>query len=104
VVVRDRVSRYEAEAERRAYLAELARGNEETAARLRAGARAVPLSGVSEEDPEGDSEGDPAGGDAPSGNGVSTTGDKADVTRGFSSYSPVGHYVPEVVEEETQRG
>lgn len=37
VVVRDRVSRYEAEAERRAYLAELARGNEETAARLRAG-------------------------------------------------------------------
>jgi acetyltransferase-like isoleucine patch superfamily enzyme len=92
VVVRDRVSRYEAEAERRAYLEKLARANEETAARLRAGAPVVPA--------------EPADGwsGAPSGNGSPTSGDKADVTRGFSSYSPVGHYVPEVVGEEKQRG
>ena len=42
VVVRDRVTRYEAEAERREYLAKLAHDNEQTAARLRAGAPAVP--------------------------------------------------------------
>jgi hypothetical protein len=42
--------------------------------------------------------------DSAVGNGISTTGDKADVSKGFSSYSPVGHYGPEVVEEETQRG
>jgi acetyltransferase-like isoleucine patch superfamily enzyme len=74
VVVRDRISRYAADAERRAYLEQLARGNEETAARLRAG------------------------------NGSPTSGDKASETEGFSSYSPVGHYVPEVVGEDTQRG
>ncbi|TCM40975.1 acyltransferase [Kribbella sp. VKM Ac-2568] len=133
VVVRDRVSRYEAEAERRAYLAELARGNEETAARLRAGrppvdppaveereaaddpaagAGAVPA--VEERDEADDAAGEarvvPDGAgevrvpDSAAGNGLSTTGDKGDVSRGFSSYSPVGHYVPEVVEEETQRG
>ena len=42
---------------------------------------------------------------APSGNGTRTGGDRADVTKGFSSYSPVGHYVPDVVVgEEKQRG
>jgi carbonic anhydrase/acetyltransferase-like protein (isoleucine patch superfamily) len=93
VVVRDRVGRYEAEAGRRAYLEKLARDNEATAARLRAGAPVVPG-----EVAEGDS-------GAPSGNGSPTSGDKADVTRGFSSYSPVGHYVPDVVVgEEKQRG
>jgi acetyltransferase-like isoleucine patch superfamily enzyme len=110
VVVRDRVSRYAADAERRHYLEELARENDATAARLRAGARAVPAGGSDAARGSGDS-GDPGeaggpadGGDAPSGNGSSTNGDKADVTEGFSSYSPVGHYVPDVVGEEIQRG
>jgi acetyltransferase-like isoleucine patch superfamily enzyme len=85
VVVKDRISRYAADAERRAYLDQLARGNEETAARLRAGARGVRA-------------------DSPVGNGSPTSGDKASETEGFSSYSPVGHYVPDVVEEEIQRG
>jgi len=85
VVVKDRISRYAADAERRTYLDQLARGNEETAARLRAGARGVRA-------------------DSPVGNGSPTSGDKASETEGFSSYSPVGHYVPDVVEEETQRG
>jgi len=85
VVVKDRISRYAADAERRAYLEQLDRGNEETAARLRAGG------------PDGS-------GDPPMGNGSPTSGDKASETEGFSSYSPVGHYVPEVVGEETQRG
>jgi acetyltransferase-like isoleucine patch superfamily enzyme len=130
VVVRDRVSRYEAEAERRAYLAELARGNEETAARLRAGqplvdppvveeretadsaaagADVVPAVDEADHPPAGargvpDGAGEVRVPESAAGNGMSTTGDKADVSRGFSSYSPVGHYVPEVVEEETQRG
>ncbi|GAA1622079.1 hypothetical protein GCM10009744_06630 [Kribbella alba] len=107
VVVRDRVSRYAADAERRQYLEELARENDATAARLRAGARAVPAGGSDAAGGSGDSgeAGGPAdGGDAPSGNGSSTNGDKADVTKGFSSYSPVGHYVPDVVGEEIQRG
>jgi acetyltransferase-like isoleucine patch superfamily enzyme len=126
VVVRDRVSRYAADAERRHYLEELARENEETAARLRAGARVVP---ADEPEPAGPEEvaapeaggpgeaagpggaadagqaGDPAqGGGAPSAEGSCTSGDKADVTEGFSSYSRVVHYVPEVVGEESQRG
>jgi hypothetical protein len=42
--------------------------------------------------------------DASTGDDPGTTGERADATRGFSSYSPVGHYVPEAVEEETQRG
>ena len=86
-MVRDRVARYEAEAGRRAYLAGLSRTNEEMAARLRSGDSAVPPA------PQ-----------APVGNSVPTVGDKADVTMDFSSYSPVGHYVPDVVEEESQRG
>ena len=138
VVVKDRVTRYAADAERRAYLEELDRANERAAARLRAGARAVPAdpeatgtpetTGTPEAtgDPEatgaadvapgaggsaaggsgaaGGSEGAGGSGDSPAGNGSHTSGDKADETRGFSSYSPVGHYVPEVVGEETQRG
>ncbi|HEY0616827.1 MAG TPA: acyltransferase [Kribbella sp.] len=107
VVVRDRVSRYAADAERRRYLEELARENDATAARLRAGARAVPAGGsdaAGGSDDSGEAGGPADGGDAPSGNGSSTNGDKADVTEGFSSYSPVGHYVPDVVGEEIQRG
>ncbi|WP_328326642.1 acyltransferase [Kribbella sp. NBC_00382] len=105
VVVRDRRTRYAADAPRRAYLADLAKSNAETTARLQAGdppptklsaAPSKPAATIkpSSPTPEEDARGNSAG----------TTGDKADVTKGFSSYSPVGHYVPEVVEEETQRG
>jgi hypothetical protein len=103
VVVKDRISRYAADAERRAYLEELARGNADKHARLRAGAPVVPAAdaGGTEEEP---AERPLSGDDAPSSNDLSTGGDKADVDRGFSSYSAVGHYVPEAVGEETQRG
>ncbi|GAA1573999.1 hypothetical protein GCM10009789_29360 [Kribbella sancticallisti] len=137
VVVRDRVARYEAESDRRAYLAELARTNDQTTARLHAGQapEAEPPGAAPPTPPEATASGAapptppeaPAPGAAPTsptppppsvadptapgasappaaGNDRSTAGDKADVTMGFSSYSPVGHYVPEVVEEETQRG
>lgn len=132
VVVRDRVTRYAADAERRAYLEELALENDQTAADLRAEARAVPEDdrtaadlragacavpgSVAPEDravPDfaataggGERPGGGRGGsgDTRAGNGSSTGGDEPDETEGFSSYSPVGHYVPEVVEEESQRG
>ncbi|GAB3833651.1 acyltransferase [Kribbella italica] len=105
VVVRDRVTRYADDAERREYLAGLARDNEATAARLRAGldptggaevtsaAEIPPRRGV-------------AGGvdSTPVGNRTSTTGDAPPSAEGFSSYSPVGQYVPEVVGEESPRG
>jgi acetyltransferase-like isoleucine patch superfamily enzyme len=105
VVVRDRVTRYEADATRRAYLANLARTNAETTARLQAGEPPMPAAQQPEpEAPRKPSEKEKPADDTPMGNDVRTTGDRADVTRGFSSYSPVGHYVPEVVEEETQRG
>ncbi|NEA34792.1 acyltransferase [Streptomyces sp. SID13031] len=121
VVVRNRQTRYEANAPHRAYLANLARTNEETTTRLKTGkpptpaappppaeaappdtsaAQTNPTPAVRQPVPapsftgEGDSRGNSPG----------TTGDKADVTGGFSSYSPVGHYVPEVVEGESQRG
>ncbi len=73
------------------------RANEEVTARLRAGAALSPPDASYHLPPEVQA-------DEQAGNGPRTTGDKADVTMGFSSYSPVGHYVPEVVEEETQRG
>ncbi|MDX6281576.1 MAG: hypothetical protein QOH03_2647 [Kribbellaceae bacterium] len=141
VVVRNRRTRYEADAPRRAYLADLARSNAETTARLKSGTPTLPASA---ERPPPPTEATPtasptmgagsdtsaaqtnpsqtrpsAAPDQPSptqnspsftseedarGNSVGTTGDKADMTRGFSSYSPVVHYVPEVAEEETQRG
>jgi acetyltransferase-like isoleucine patch superfamily enzyme len=104
VVVKDRISRYAADAERRAYLEELARGNADKHARLRAGAPVVPAAadaGGTEEEPV---ERPLSGDDAPSSNDIRTGGDKADVAREFSSYSPVGHYGPDVVGEETQRG
>jgi hypothetical protein len=98
VVVADRTTRYAADATRRAYLAGLAEANERTAARLRAGA--APVAPSRNDGPE-EAEGD--GGDATG----ETSGDE-----GFSSYSPVGHYVPHersdadrlTVGEETQRG
>jgi acetyltransferase-like isoleucine patch superfamily enzyme len=146
VVVRNRVARYEAEADRRAYLAELARTNEAITASLRTGT--TPASSASADanpsatpaprapappgaypDQAAAAPGTPpaatsltpatddasttapgvqasstAAGNPQRGNGTPTTGDKADVTMGFSSYSPVGHYVPEAVEEETKRG
>jgi acetyltransferase-like isoleucine patch superfamily enzyme len=104
VVVKDRISRYAADAERRAYLEELARGNADKHARLRAGAPVVPAAadaGGTEEEPV---ERPLSGDDAPSSNDIRTGGDKADVAREFSSYSPAGHYGPDVVGEETQRG
>jgi acetyltransferase-like isoleucine patch superfamily enzyme len=132
VVVRDRVSRYEAEAGRRAYLAELAETNAQLTATLHAGgtpAAPAPPGAYADQAPTppgtpppattpsltsttddasptapGIQASSPPAGNPQRGNGTPTTGDKADVTMGFSSYSPVGHYVPEAVEEETQRG
>lgn len=140
VVVRDRVSRYEADAARRAYLADLAQTNAETTARLRAGEPpAIPAPPTTPTTPSpapapprvspenlaarraSAIEADPAVAERPSTanppsseaeetardarrNGVRAAADQAEGTRGFSSYSPVGHYVPEVVEEERQRG
>jgi acetyltransferase-like isoleucine patch superfamily enzyme len=173
VVVRDRRTRYEADAPRRAYLADLAKSNAQTTARLQAGVpphtptaqpgataeppsqattspkvrtpssqatavaptrtAASPQAGTpssqatggapsrtsssaqtdpspakasaapDQPSPAGKTSAFVVGGDA-RGNDARTSGDKADVTRGFSSYSPVVHYVPEVAEEETQRG
>jgi acetyltransferase-like isoleucine patch superfamily enzyme len=102
VVVKDRISRYAADAERRAYLEDLAQGNAEKHARLRAGAPVVPAGDAGEA-------GEPAErplseDDAPSGNNSPTDGDKADVAREFSSCSPDVHYVTDVVGEEIQRG
>jgi acetyltransferase-like isoleucine patch superfamily enzyme len=102
VVVKDRISRYAADAERRAYLEDLARGNAETHARLRAGAPVVPAA-------DAGGAGEPAErplseDDAPSRNNSPTDGDRADVAQEFSSCSPDGHYVPDVVGEEIQRG
>jgi acetyltransferase-like isoleucine patch superfamily enzyme len=103
VVVADRTARYAADVTRRAYLAGLAEANERTAARLRAG---VPLDPPSRSAVPGEAEGD--GDDAAGEHGTPEgPGDE-----GFSSYSPVGHYVPHVrrdadrltVGEETQRG
>ncbi|MFI5713099.1 acyltransferase [Kribbella sp. NPDC051620] len=137
-VVRDRRTRYEADAPRRAYLADLARSNAETTARLQAGTPPLaagtpsskatpptrPSAGAASENnlatqtsprptkpPAAPNQPSPARNSSSftpevdaAGNSSRTTGDKADVTRGFSSYSPVVHYVPEVAEEETQRG
>jgi acetyltransferase-like isoleucine patch superfamily enzyme len=86
VVVADRTTRYAADADRRAYLAGLAEANDRTMARLHIGA---PVPAV--DDPAGDVADDvPAdlAGEVPA------DGDKEDDGEGFSSYSPVGHYVP----------
>ncbi|WBQ07514.1 acyltransferase [Kribbella sp. CA-293567] len=109
VVVRNRVDRYQADADRRTYLAELARSNEETTARLKSG---KPPTSATVTDPAAIRPTPPTPpsppvrqpATPPPGNTAGTTGGKADDTRGFSSYSPVGHYVPEAVEEEKQRG
>ncbi|TDD26610.1 acyltransferase [Kribbella turkmenica] len=98
VVVADRTTRYAADATRRAYLAGLAEANDRTAARLRAGDPPVAPSTTAV---PGDADGD----------GEEVTGDRS-ADEGFSSYSPVVHYVPHVrpeddrltVGEEKQRG
>jgi len=82
VVVKDRVSSYAETAERRAYLDRVAVQD----------ALALSLAG------------EPGDAEAPVGNGTGAAGDRADVLEGFSSYSPVGHYVPDGAGEETQRG
>jgi acetyltransferase-like isoleucine patch superfamily enzyme len=119
VVVRDRVSRYAADAERREYLAGLARENERTAARLRAGLDGTGGAAVDPDDgatttPIADQSG--SGGEIPVAPGVAggvdptavgnrtATADDPASAEGFSSYSPVGQYVPEVVGEESPRG
>ncbi|TWD75353.1 acetyltransferase-like isoleucine patch superfamily enzyme [Kribbella amoyensis] len=106
VVVRDRVARYAADAERRAYLQGLARDNEATAARLRAGAVPEPETAAGPEtagpDAEVQAETERTGGSVQAGG--TETGHEVE-PEGFSSYSSVGQYVPEVVgEEEIQRG
>ena len=104
VVVADRTTRYAADAARRAYLAGLAEVNERTAAHLQAGGQ-PPEETTSE---AGRSVvPDEAGSDE-----VEADGEE-ERPEGFSSYSPVGHYVPHersqandriAVGEETQRG
>ncbi|MEV6281088.1 acyltransferase [Kribbella sp. NPDC051770] len=101
VVVRDRVSRYAADAERRAYLDGLARENEQTAARLRAGMSGTEGTGGAEIPPVRGVAGGVDGTGV--GNRTATAGEPEDA-EGFSSYSPVGQYVPEVVGEEPPRG
>ncbi|WP_329479849.1 acyltransferase [Kribbella sp. NBC_01484] len=78
VVVADRTTRYAANAARRAYLAGLAEANARTKARLQTGVP-VEASVVPEEAAADD---------------VAATGDEEVGGEGFSSYSPVGHYVP----------
>lgn len=72
VVVADRTARYAADAARRKYLAGLAAANDRTRARLHTGAPEEP---------------------------VTAGDDKDDDDEGFSSYSPVGHYVPHVASQ-----
>ncbi|GAB2606173.1 acyltransferase [Kribbella endophytica] len=105
VVVRDRVTRYADGAERREYLAGLARENEQTAARLRAGLEPTGGAEVTSGAEIWPRRGVAGGvGGTPVGNRTSTTGDAPSSAEGFSSYSPVGQYVPEVVGEESPRG
>lgn len=105
VVVRDRVTRYADGAERREYLAGLARENEQTAARLRAGLEPTGEAEVTSGAEIRPRRGVAGGVDGtPVGNRTSTTGDAPSSAEGFSSYSPVGQYVPEVVGEESPRG
>ncbi|MEU4395738.1 acyltransferase [Kribbella sp. NPDC023855] len=121
-VVADRRTRYEAAAPRRAYLADLAETNAQTTTTLQSGhlptpaPAAPPITSAPQRrsttaaDPAAiqrtSTPADPATEDADTSprDGVQRAGDDEDPTRGFSSYSPVGHYVPGVVEEETQRG
>ncbi|TCO44432.1 acetyltransferase-like isoleucine patch superfamily enzyme [Kribbella antiqua] len=129
VVVGDRAARYAADAQRRAYLAGLAEANERTAALLRAGKPPTPKPGTAPSagspttpQPGTEAPADPASilpstsavpGEAV-GNDRGAAGDGGVEGEGFSSYSPVGHYVPHVrlddahdrltVGEETRRG
>ncbi len=98
VVVADRTTRYAADAARRAYLAGLAEANARTNARLHAGAPVE--ASVAPDEAAAD--------------GAEATEDEEVGGEGFSSYSPVGHYVPHEesqtphdrlsVGEETRRG
>ncbi|GAA0600587.1 acyltransferase [Kribbella sandramycini] len=95
VVVADRTTRYAADAPRRAYLAGLAEENAAAAAQLRATAGSGPAAPV------------PVLPATPQVTVTPTAGDDEEGAEGFSSYSPVGHYVPHdrmAVGEETQRG
>jgi hypothetical protein len=104
-VVKDRIARYAEDADRRAYLEGIARGNAAILARLRAGGSAVPVVPAPEVAGGGEADGRPLNGrDAPPDRGRPADGDRAEGTEGFSSYSAVGHYVPESVGEESQRG
>jgi acetyltransferase-like isoleucine patch superfamily enzyme len=98
VVVADRTARYTAGTARRRYLAGLAEANDRIAERLRTGASpedAVPAE--VEADPAVEEGADEVAETAPevgAGDGVEVGEEKEDLGEGFSSYSPVGHYVP----------
>ena len=108
VVVADRAARYAADAARRAYLASLADANQRVADRLRAGQPPVPAAGLREDVGSGVVPGKAVRNDE------GATGDEGVEGQGFSSYSPVGHYVrhegldvphdPLAVGEEVPRG
>ncbi|WP_405060648.1 acyltransferase [Kribbella sp. NBC_01505] len=102
VVVADRTTRYAADAPRRAYLAGLAEVNAATAAQLRSSVppEAVSSKAVSVSSKDGQLA-------TPEVTVTPTAGGDKERVEGFSSYSPVGHYVPHdrmAVGEETQRG
>ncbi len=134
VVVRNRVARYKADTARRTYLETQAQSNAQTTAHLKAGTHPTPATPATPTTTNAASQpssaaqtasataAEPAAVERASATnppstpapekttptsrrtGVQRTDEQADPTRGFSSYSPVRHYVPEVVEEETQRG
>jgi len=117
VVVADRTTRYAADAARRAYLAGLAEANARTTAHLHTGAPPPPetVPATTPTTAPAAPAGDPAAPEGEAvGNGVEAPGEEEFGGEGFSSYSPVGHYVPHErldvphdrlsVGEETQRG
>jgi hypothetical protein len=118
VVVADRTTRYAADAARRAYLAGLAEANARTTARLHTGAPPPPETVQPEPvrpEPVRPETMRPETGPGETGSdGVRAPGEDMAGGEGFSSYSPVRHYVPHerldvppdrsIVGEETQRG
>jgi acetyltransferase-like isoleucine patch superfamily enzyme len=91
VVVGDRATRYAAGEARRKYLAGLAEANDRTRERLHLGAPPEPRPEAPIEAP---AEGPPGAPVEAKDVVDDVVGDKEDDGEGFSSYSPVGHYVP----------
>ncbi|WP_350274529.1 acyltransferase [Kribbella sp. HUAS MG21] len=104
-VLADRTTRYEADAERREYLAGLAEANTRTTARLHSGELPAEHPTAPPADPSANlpttPPAEPVGGGrsvAPGdagGDEVEAGGEK-ESPEGFSSYSPVGHYGPHI--------